>query len=105
MSQWKVIVTPEFQDEVREIHSYIQNTLLVPETAQKQIHRIIDSVKTLNTMPERNPLCEREPWQGRGLRKLIVDKFIVFYLPNPISEEVVVLHVFYGGRNIEDLLR
>ncbi len=105
MSQWKVIVTPEFQDEVWEIHSYIQNTLLVPETAQKQVQRIIESVKSLDSMPERNPLYDREPWHSRGLRKLIVDNFVVFYLTNATTEEVVVLHVFYGGRNIEDLLR
>lgn len=104
MSQWKVKLTPEFQQEVRDIYSYIANTLLVPETARKQIDRILLAVESLNEMPQRNPLYERDPWKSRGLRKLIVDNFVVFYLTNEKQKDVAVLHVFYGGRNITALL-
>jgi toxin ParE1/3/4 len=104
MNKWKVVLTPEFQEEVRDIYSYIANTLLVPETAVKQVRRIMDAVETLNEMPLRYPLYEKKPWNGRGLRKLVVDNFVVFYLPNEKAHEVVILHAFYGGRNIEELL-
>lgn len=104
MSEWKIKVTPEFQDEIREIHSYIANTLLVPETATKQVNRIFDMIATLDEMPERFPRYEKEPWFTRGLRKVSVDNFIIFYLPVEQAHDVVVLHVFYGGRNIEELM-
>lgn len=104
MSEWKVILSPDFKSEVRGIHSYIANTLLVPETALKQIRRIIDAVKSLNEMPLRFSLYEKEPWHSRGLRKLPVDNFVVFYWPNEKTNEVVVFHVFYGGQNIENIL-
>jgi len=105
MSEWKIVLTPEFKQEIKDIHSYIANTLLVPETALKQVKRIIDTVETLDNMPLKFPLYNKEPWRSRGLRKMPVDNFIVFYLPNQDTNEVVIFHVFYGGQNIEDLLK
>lgn len=104
MSKWKVVLSPDFKTEIRGIHSYIANTLLVPETAIKQIKRIMDATKSLVEMPLRNPLYEKEPWKSRGLRKLIVDNYVVFYWTNETSQEIVVLHVLYGGRNISNFL-
>ena len=105
MSKYKVLLTPEFQQEIRDIHSYIANTLLVPETAAKQVVRIMDVVKSLDEMPERNPLYEKEPWHSRGLRKVVIDNYVVFYYVNKKVNEVAVFHVFYGGRNIEDIIK
>ena len=90
MSEWNVKLSPEFKQEVRDIYSYIANTLLVPETALKQIDRILKAVESLDEMPQRNPLYEREPWKTRGLRKLVVDNFVVFYLINVIGYPVII---------------
>lgn len=105
MSEWKVILTPEFKQEFRDIYSYIAEKLLVPETAKKQMSRILDKVETLNEMPCKFSLVEKEPLHSRGLRKMVIDNYIVFYMPNEKTKEVVVFHVFYGGRYIEELLK
>lgn len=105
MSTWNVILTPEFKQEFKNIFDYIANVLLAPETARKQANRILDSVEKLSDMPNKFCLVEKEPWRTRGLRKMLVDNFIVFYLPNHPTNEVVVFHVFYGGRNLDDLLK
>lgn len=94
MKKWQLKVTPEFQNEIRDIYSYIANTLLVPETAANQINRIFDMVESLNDMPERFTKYEKEPWFSRGLRKVAVDNFVVFYLPVEQLREVVVFVVF-----------
>lgn len=104
MSKWRVVLTPEFKQEFRDIYSYIANTLLVPEIAKNQVERILEQVESLDDMPMRYALVDNEPWHSRGLRKALVDNYIVFYYPNEQSKEVVVFHVFYGGRNIDDLL-
>lgn len=105
MNEWKIVITPEFEQDFINIYTYISEVLLVPETAQKQINRILDQIGKLNEMPHRFPLIEKEPWHNRGLRKLIVDNYIVFYLINAKTNEVVILHVFYSGRNIDELLQ
>ena len=104
MSQWNVKLTPEFKQEIRDIYSYIANTLLVPKTALNQVDRILKAVEALDEMSQRYPLYDREPWKTRELRKLVVDNFVVFYLTNEKLKDVVIFHVFYGGRNIAELL-
>ena len=66
--------------------------------------RIIDSVESLNDMPMRYPLYDKEPWHSKGLRKMVVDNYPVFYFPDKDAKEVVVYHVFYGRRNLEEIL-
>ena len=104
MKKWNVTVAPEFGDDLRNIHSYIANTLLEPAIAKNLIDRILKAVGTLGELPLRYPLYEKEPWQSRGLRKMLVGNYLVFYLANEESDNVIVLHVFYAGRNIEKCL-
>lgn len=104
MSEWKVVLTPQFKQEFRDIYAYIAEVLLVPETAKKQVSRILEQIEKLNEMPNKFALVEKEPWRSRGLRKLVVDNYIVFYMQNERTNEVIVFHVFYGGRNIDNLL-
>lgn len=104
MKKWNVTVAPEFGDDLRNIHSYIANTLLEPAIAKNLIDRILKAVGTLGELPLRYPLYEKEPWQSRGLRKMSVGNYLVFYLANEESDNVIVLHVFYAGRNIEKCL-
>lgn len=105
MNKWKIVIAPEFKQELINIYTHIAEVLLVPETAQKQINKILDQIEKLYEMPYRFPLIEKDPWHNRGLRKLIVDNYIVFYLTNEKTNEVVILHVFYSGRNIDELLQ
>ena len=104
MKKWNVTVAPEFGDDLRNIHSYIANTLLEPAIAKNLIDRILKAVGTLGELPLRYPLYEKEPWQSRGLRKMSVGNYVVFYLANEESGNVIVLHVFYADRNIEKCL-
>ena len=101
MSDWKVILAPDFRADVRAIHSYIANTLLAPETALNQIRRIMDVAKSLNEMPMRFSLYEKEPWHSRGLRLFPVDNYMVLYIAQKKTKIVTVIRVMYGGRDIE----
>ena len=104
MKRWNITVTPEFRDDVRNIYSYIANELLEPASAKNVADRILKAVASLSELPLRYPLYEKEPWQSRGLRKLTVGNYIVFYLANEETGTVIVLHVFYAGRNVEKCL-
>ena len=104
MKKWNITVLPEFRDDIRNICSYISNELLEPASAKNVADRILKAVASLSEMPLRYPLYEKEPWQSRGLRKMSVENYVVFYLTNEESSTVIVLHVFYAGRNIEKCL-
>ena len=104
MKKWNVTVTPEFGDDLRGIHSYISNTLLEPAIAKKLIDRILKAVGGLAELPLRYSVYEKQPWQSRGLRKMSVGNYVVVYLTNEETGTVIVLHVFYAGRDIEKCL-
>ncbi len=50
MKEWKIIVTPEAQNDIYDIYSYIADVLIEPAVAKHQINRILDSIRSLNEM-------------------------------------------------------
>lgn len=102
--KWRVILTPQFEQDFRGIYDYLYGVLLVPDTAKKTAKKLLAAVEGLDELPCRFPIVDIEPWKNRGLRKMPIDNFVVFYYPNEAACEVVVFHVFYGGRSIDELL-
>lgn len=105
MSNWIINYTKSAYSELDAIYKYIAEDLNVPNTASKQIKRITNAIDSLDKMPLRNPLYDKEPWHSLGLRKMLVDNYIVFYFPNETNNEIVIMHIFYSGRNILDILK
>ncbi len=101
MSSWRVTYTEQAERDLRGIYEYIAFTLLMPETVKNQTRRIMKAIVSLDNMPLRHRLYEKEPWHSKGLRVLPVDNFIVFYLPIESKETVTVIRIMYGGRNID----
>ena len=92
-------------DDLREIYTYIANELLVPNIVAAQVGRIRKEVRSLNFMPARYALVEWEPWHTMGMHRLPVDKFVVYYLVDNKARTVTVVRVFYGGRDIEEIIK
>ena len=105
MNAWKIVITPEAASDIRGIYGYVADTLQAPDTAKKLVGRILETIHSLDSMPMRYSLYEKEPWHSNGLRKIAAGNFLIFYLPNAATGEVVILHVFYGGRDIGQLLK
>lgn len=98
---YSVELTEQAAEDLREIFDYISKTLLSPNSAEGQLERIQSGIMSLNDMPYRFPAYDREPWQSRGLRKMIIDSFLVFYIPDDEKRRVTVIRVMYGRRNID----
>lgn len=105
MSKWKVVITPEAAIDIKNIYTYIADELHEKNTARELSKRIINEIEALSEMPKRFPLYDMEPWNSRGLRKMLVGNFLVFYFTNDSVNEVAVFHVFYAGRNIDEMLK
>ena len=97
--EYKVIITPQAQTQLAETVNYISEVLLAPETAVKWLDVLEKAIYSLNTMPNRFPLTDEEPWKTRGIRKLIVKGFIVYYLVDDSRNAVFITAVIYGKRN------
>lgn len=102
--KYEIIYSDRALNDLRNIHRYIAVELLAPEAAKNLSNKIMTEIEALDEMPDRNPLYEKEPWRSRGLRKLIVDNFIAFYLPMGIHKQVLIVTIMYGKRNVSKIL-
>ncbi|MBR2523548.1 MAG: type II toxin-antitoxin system RelE/ParE family toxin [Clostridiales bacterium] len=98
--KYKIVYSPKSIDDLRSIYMYICNVLEADGTAKKQISRIRDCIKRLDTLPERHEVVEWEPWSLIGMRKFPVDNYIVFYLVNRTDKVVTIVRILYGGQDI-----
>jgi plasmid stabilization system protein ParE len=55
-------------------------------------------------MPERYTPVDWEPWASMGMRRLPVDRYVVYYLVDQAAQLVSVVRIVYGGRDIEAIL-
>lgn len=99
--KYNVFLTEQADTDLRSFYEYIAFTLLEPGLAAGQLERIEKGIMSLDEMPERFRVFEKEPWHYRGLRQMPVDNFIVFYIPKTEDKTVYVIRVMYGGRDID----
>lgn len=102
---YEVKFTNEAQTDLRSIFEYIAFQLQEPENSKRQFLRIEEMILSLDNMPERNRLYEREPLKSRGLRVLPIDNYVIFYIPDAVTMIVTIIRIMYAGRDIENQLR
>ena len=103
-NSFHVEYSPEALDDLRAIYSYIAFHLKEHETASRQTGRIRREIRALSEMPERYAPVDWEPWASMGMRKLSVDNYVVYYLVEPAKRLVSIVRIFYGGRDIENIV-
>ena len=105
MKQYKVIYTPEAKNDLKAVYSYIAFTLKEREIAKKQVDRIRDSIRDLDTSPERYTAVDWEPWSSMGMRKFPMNNYVVYYNVDREERVVTIIRIFYGGRDVEGIIR
>ena len=101
---WKVDYAESARQDLRDIRGYISDTLMEPVIAVNQIRRIMDAADSLDHVPLRYRLYDKDPWRSQGLRIMPVDNYLVLYLPDESSNIVTIIRIMYGGRDIESHL-
>lgn len=98
---YEIRMTPQAKDDLRGIFEYIAIDLQSPQNAAGQLDRLEESINSLDHMPERFCVYDKEPWRGRNLRIMPVDNYLVFYIPNHDENVVTVIRVMYGGQDVD----
>ncbi|MEX2994430.1 type II toxin-antitoxin system RelE/ParE family toxin [[Clostridium] scindens] len=101
---YKIKITDQADVDIRNIYEYIAYELQSPENAASQLNRIEKFIMTLDQMPERFRLYDREPWKSRGLHIVPVDNYCVLYIVDDTDMTVSIMRVMYGGRDINTQL-
>ena len=103
MIKYEVKITDEALADMEKIYEYIANELMAPENAMGQYNRIAEAILTLDSFPEKFSLFEMEPEHSWGMRRMIVDNYLVCYIVDP--GVVTVTDVLYGASNIHVRLK
>ena len=99
MNTYSVRLTKDAEQNMQDIYDYIAEVLQSPMDAARQYNRLADAIVKLDMLPERCPCVKFEPERTRGIRRMLVDNYSVFYRVK--GDEVIVLNVFYSASNLE----
>jgi plasmid stabilization system protein ParE len=87
--------------DIISIHDYIENELSSPLTAQRQIERIEEKIRSLEQFPFRYRKIKSDNARFEAIRMMPIDNYAVIYLPDKDNGIVSVSRVIYSHRNID----
>ncbi|MBD5457555.1 MAG: type II toxin-antitoxin system RelE/ParE family toxin [Lachnospiraceae bacterium] len=103
MKRYIVEITEEALADMESLYHYIVYELSAPENAKGQYDRIADEILKLNIFPERCRIMDSEPEHSKGIRRMLVDNYSVFYVIK--DGRVIVTDVLYSASDIEKRLK
>ncbi|MCM1300042.1 MAG: type II toxin-antitoxin system RelE/ParE family toxin [Firmicutes bacterium] len=98
---YKVLLTPTAGDDLRSIFKYIAYTLQSVQTAEGQLNRLQKAINSLEYMPERFRVYDKEPWKSHNFHIMNVDNYQIFYAPDIKKQTVTVFRIIYGKRDVQ----
>ena len=104
INKYSVVYSPAARDDLFAIRRYIAEKLKAPTTAAKLAKRIRESIKELDTSPERYVRVDWEPWHSMNMRHYPVGNYEIFYVVDNENAVVTIARIFYGGRDIENII-
>lgn len=103
MMQYIVEITDEALADMEQLYNHIAFVLLAPENAVGQYNRIADEILKLDVFPERFRIMDSEPEHSKGIRRMVVDNYSVFYVVK--EDRVIVTDVLYSASDIEKRMK
>lgn len=104
ISEYKVIYSPEASEDLKAIYRYIAVDLGEKGNAKNQTERIRRKIHGLTTFPEKYKAVDWKPWSEINMRQVAVDNYVAYYLVDNDIRTVTVVRIFYGGRDIQNLI-
>ncbi len=99
MDSYKIIITPDAEEDLVELRNYIADVLLARDTARNYIRTIRKEIGSLSELSARYKPIDDEPWHSRGIRRIMANNFFVYYRIDEDRKQVFVLNVIYARRD------
>lgn len=101
---YKVKMTEQAGNDMRNIYEYIAIELQSPDIASSLFKRIEKCILSLEHMPERYRVYDKKMFHDNVFRVVSVGNYCVFYNVDNINLTVNIIRVMYGGRDIDSRL-
>ena len=99
MDHYKIVMTPDSVEDLRELRDYIAYVLCAPETALEYIQSIRKMISTLEMMPSRVIPVSDEPWHSIGIRKIASKNFYIYFRIDENEKTFYILNTIYNKRD------
>ena len=96
---YSVKLTPNAIEQLQTTMEYISKDLRSPQTASAWADHLEKEISALASLPMRFPLIDAEPWKAKGIRRMPVKNFIVYYWVNEDDKTVWITAVVYARRD------
>lgn len=102
--KYTIFIAQKAEEDLCEIFEYLAYKVMAGENAVWQLNRIQTAIESLDEMPLRNRVYDKEPWKTR-VRIMPVDNYLVFYLTETDLLKVTILRIMYGGRDLTNIFK
>lgn len=99
MKEYQIKFTRQAREQMYGTVRYLSKELASPQTAYHWVEKIEEAVSSLVQFPNRVPLTEEEPWHSRGIRKMPIQNFLVYFWVDEEHLRVQITAVIYGKRD------
>ncbi len=99
------MLTDHAVQQLSQIITNVSQLMGVPEAARCWFAKLQKEITSLSYFPMRYPLLDIEPWNTEGIRRMVVDKFVVYYWIDENSKTVWIIAVILGKRDQQMALR
>jgi len=104
MSRYNLEITEPAESDLYQIGNYIAKELQEPVLAEKVVGKIGDTILSLEEMPFRNGLVRDERLSYQGIRKILIDNYVVFYIVSEENRTVTIVRILYCRRDWMNLV-
>ena len=104
MEEYRVIITRKAINDIMGISSYISEELFDVVAAARLVEKLKIAIESLSYMPKRNALLKDEELAFNGMRRILVDNYIIFYICSDKELLVSIIRVLYHKRDWNNLV-
>ena len=95
---YNVKITSQAEEQIQEIVYYISHELKAPDAALQLLDALEDAFSSLTHFPQSVVLVEDEPWHAKGIHRLPVKNFLIYFWIDEDNMRVQITAIIYGKR-------
>lgn len=102
MHNYKIIYSETYRNDIIDVLDYLGQDY--PEVAIKFLNKTDTVISSLSELPFKGTLPRDSQLRLKGYRMLIVDKYLVFYIPSVVDKTVKIHRILSTRQHYKDFL-
>ncbi|HBT78769.1 MAG TPA: hypothetical protein DEA67_00915 [Selenomonas sp.] len=104
-SKYTLQFTHQAYDDLDALMEYMTIEQANPQAAKHCMDHLEEILADLRSFPGSGAAVENEFLPGIEVRKQVIGKYVLYYLPDAKGKTIYILRIVYGSRNLEEILR